>query len=103
MAACFSGEQIDVLEACTCACPCDGIVFWTYTSRFVCSSNLQEDEQEIFLDPTDFDHAALLEEKRRQDKKEDYRAQGEGKVEGKDENDEGGGEKKERKRKREGK
>ena len=72
-----------------------------------CSSNLQDDDEEIFLDPTDFEGLALLEEKRRQDKKEDYRPEREAQVEGKDENDEGegkgkveGGEKKDRKRRR---
>ena len=96
-----------VLEACTCACTydgivylrfvhvlvpvCDGIVFW-----FVCSSNLQDDDEDIFLDPTDVEGLAKLEEKRRQDKKEDYRPEREGEGEGKVE----GGEKKERKRKR---
>ena len=60
-----------VLEVCTCACTCDCFVVCTY----VCTWNLQDYDNEVVYDPTDWQHLEELDEsekKRRKDKREDY-------------------------------
>ena len=60
-----------VLEVCTCACTCDCFVVCTY----VCTWNLQDSDNEVAYDPTDWQHVEELDEeekKRRDDKREDY-------------------------------